>query len=51
MTAIVVSTGSITTTTNGAQPAGVERPDEEVHHDASLRLLAELRQDGWSIII
>ena len=29
-----------------SQPAGVERTDEEVHHDAPLRLLAELRDQG-----
>ena len=27
---------------HGTQPAGVDRTDEEVHHDAPLRLLAEL---------
>ena len=31
---------------HGTQPAGVERTDEEVRHDALLRLLAELRDQG-----
>ena len=31
---------------NGTQPAGVERPDEEVCHDAPLRLFAEQRDQG-----
>ena len=34
---------------HGTQPAGVERADEEVHHDAPLRLLAELRDQGKAI--
>ena len=31
---------------HGTQPAGVERTDEEVRHDAPLRLFAELRDQG-----
>ena len=31
---------------HGIQPAGVERTDEEVRHDAPLRLFAELRDQG-----
>ena len=31
---------------HGTQPAGVERPDEEVRHDAPLRLLSEVMDQG-----
>ena len=31
---------------HGTQPEGVERTDEEVRHDAPLRLFAELRDQG-----
>ena len=36
-------------TSHGTQPAGVERADEEVHHDAPLRLPAELRDQGKAL--
>ena len=36
---------------HGTQPAGVERADEDVRHDAPLWLLAELRDQGKAYII
>ena len=33
-------------TSHGTQPAGVERADEEVHHDVPKQLLVELRDQG-----
>ena len=40
------TTGNKRDSGHGTPPAAVERTDEEVHHDAPLRLLAELRDQG-----